>query len=283
VRTTDKEEPLDIAKREGHDRIVKLLKSGYGRPHKGNNNPQQEQALNLHWWICSGYPSKWVDAHHGQWTDLDWLDLIEKLKRTDSWPMDLNDVAKVLEEHKKEKTESTSSPASQGMLHRAVKDEDIRAVRQMLDPGADVDVNEKDDDGYTPLANAAFRDNILIVKLLLDRGADANASNPLFYAVDSYEVVKLLLDNGADVNRRIEDGRTPLHAAVAGRLKIRVIELLLDRGADVNAKASDGKTPMDRVSGCDNNVGWTKVRDLLEAHGGNYSRELRRARASTDL
>jgi ankyrin repeat protein len=51
--------------------------------------------------------------------------------------------------------------------------------------------------------------------------------------VDNVEVMKLLLENGADVNARGSDGKTALmhHITTLERAK-----LLLERGADANAR-----------------------------------------------
>ncbi|MDP6718196.1 MAG: ankyrin repeat domain-containing protein [Pirellulaceae bacterium] len=71
--------------------------------------------------------------------------------------------------------------------------------------------------GSTPLIDAAFRGNLEIVKLLLDRGAKVNATNrdgntPLIAAafMCRTEVVRLLLDQGASVNHKNELGETVL-------------------------------------------------------------------------
>jgi ankyrin repeat protein len=62
--------------------------------------------------------------------------------------------------------------------------------------------------------------------------------------------VAALLTTGADPNMFDEEGRTPLHHAVA-REHLEVARLLLDRGADADAcdESSAGNTPLREVAG----------------------------------
>ena len=78
------------------------------------------------------------------------------------------------------------------------------------------------------------------------------------------EQVELLLDNGADVNASsVEMMLTPLHfAAVAGRED--VLELLLNHGAMVNARDKDGDTPLGLAIRCNQ----SKAAAVLRNHGG---------------
>jgi hypothetical protein len=69
------------------------------QPAKSDAPPPQTP--NLLRWEQSGFPQKWVEDHHGQWTHSDWLDLLEKLKRTEYWPMDPDSIGRVIEEKRK--------------------------------------------------------------------------------------------------------------------------------------------------------------------------------------
>jgi uncharacterized protein len=65
----------------------------------------------------------------------------------------------------------------QTVLSIALSNDDIRLVRLLLDAGADV--NLRWGSGYTPLIDAALSsEEEAIVKLLLERGADVNARDP---------------------------------------------------------------------------------------------------------
>lgn len=92
-------------------------------------------------------------------------------------------------------------------LRRAAASGDVKAVRELLASGTDVNENYN---GETALVLASIKGNTEVVKLLLDRGASVNASmgyglTPLFYAVSRghTDVAKLLLDKGADIDGAI--------------------------------------------------------------------------------
>jgi uncharacterized protein len=108
-------------------------------------------------------------------------------------------------------------------------------------------------DGFTALHLAAFFGHVETVRLLLDRGADANAVatseqvgpvQPLHSAAATgrLECARLLLAHGADVNARQGGGFTALHAAAASN-DAELGRLLLTAGADATAKTDDGREP----------------------------------------
>jgi ankyrin repeat protein len=104
--------------------------------------------------------------------------------------------------------------------------------------------------GYSsrPVVGEALSD-IPTLKVLLDGGADPNASNqgvPMLQqavADKNQPAVELLLAHKADVNAARSDGWTPLLSAVAGGDKA-IAELLIKAGAAVNARNKDGQTPL---------------------------------------
>ncbi len=105
---------------------------------------------------------------------------------------------------------------------------------------------------WTALKLAAWSGNQEIVRLLIETGADVNATDefgwtPLMLTAiserDPVEVVRLLIEKGADVNAKLQDGVTPLiFAASAGNLKI--VKLLIQKGAEINYRCKSDWTPL---------------------------------------
>ena len=127
------------------------------------------------------------------------------------------------------------------LLHQAVIDGNIEAVKQHIAAGADV--NAKDENGVTPL-----------------------------HWTETKEIAELLIAKGADVNAKDDwSGSTPLHRAATFGYK-EIAELLIAKGADVNARTGSGETPLDLAIKY-KNTGY--VVDLLRKHGGKSGEELK--------
>ncbi|XP_057584834.1 2-5A-dependent ribonuclease isoform X2 [Hippopotamus amphibius kiboko] len=124
-------------------------------------------------------------------------------------------------------------------LIKAVKDEDIERVKQLLKEGADVNFQEEEW-GWSPLHNAAESGNGDIVDLLLNHGAKPclrkkNGATPFIVAgiAENVMPLKLLLPKVADVNECDVNGFTAfMEAAVYGR--VESLRFLYENGANVN-------------------------------------------------
>jgi cytohesin len=77
--------------------------------------------------------------------------------------------------------------------------------------------------------------------------ASESTGSVLHAAVQSnrIDVVRLILDAGADVNATNDIDETPLHLAAEKDERSAIVELLLLTGADVNAKRIFDETPLD--------------------------------------
>jgi ankyrin repeat protein len=151
-------------------------------------------------------------------------------------------------------------------LIRASEKNDIALVRRLLDMGADVNV--KDDYGWNALMMASTYEDLDIARMLIDRGIDVNAKNnngynALMYASSNghENIVRLLLDNGADVNGKNIDGETALMMA-SMHGDIEIIRMLLDKGADADVKDDDDCTAVKFAI----SIGRNDIVELLSRH-----------------
>ena len=111
-----------------------------------------------------------------------------------------------------------------------------------------------------------MRNSITAGSFLNDR--DENGHTPLHLSTirGHKEIAELLIAKGADVNAKLQDGFTPLHYAADEGHK-EVVELLIAKGADVNAKYEECATSLD----------WAKnqeTADLLRKHDSKTYLEL---------
>jgi ankyrin repeat protein len=142
-------------------------------------------------------------------------------------------------------------------------------IKLLLDKGANVNARLKDstetrtvftnqwldENGATAFLRASQSGDIVLMKLLLARGADPKIATALgvtalhaaagigwvegityeWSAKDTLEAVKLLLDLGLDVNAQADTGRVALHGA-AHKGRSDVVQLLVDHGARLDVR-----------------------------------------------
>jgi cytohesin len=115
----------------------------------------------------------------------------------------------------------------------------------------DVDVDQRNADGSTPLQWAVYKGDVAEVRRLIGAGAGVALGNeygatPMSLAAEvaNTEVLELLLDAGADVESANADGETAL-LLVARTGNVGAAKLLLEHGAAVDAReAWGGQTPL---------------------------------------
>jgi ankyrin repeat protein/beta-lactamase regulating signal transducer with metallopeptidase domain len=168
------------------------------------------------------------------------------------------------------KTEFTSETATEPegkvskSLVEAAMDGDLNEVIRLIANGTNVNAISESyaDVKYTPLMAAANRGHADVVKVLLENGAEVNATDfqgwtALYYAFwifpdedneenhrERAELVKALIASGADVNKQCQ-GISPLINAIStGTPRLGSIEALLDAGANIHFKDNRGLTPL---------------------------------------
>lgn len=136
-------------------------------------------------------------------------------------------------------------------LHFAVKENDVKKVRELLQEGG-VKVTTRDIVGRTPLHWALVFGHDEAAKVLIvntpRRALDARderGCTPLHYAAarGHADVARVLVERGAAINGLDAKKRTPLHYA-AQQVGPELVELLVSRGADKFLADVAGELPV---------------------------------------
>lgn len=142
------------------------------------------------------------------------------------------DIVRLLLEHGADPDIRT--PEGNSILVNAARVGDRGIVEMLLDKGVDINSQENDPKGVTPLNIAAYRENVQVAELLLDRGADFTIASstgytPLLSAVKSgnMAIARMLLAKGADVEARTREGQSALD--IAKQNKHQEMVFLLER------------------------------------------------------
>jgi ankyrin repeat protein len=162
----------------------------------------------------------------------------------------------------------------------------LELIRALLDRGVDANVRTKevppvrrfimplgdlswvDFTGQTPFLRAALAGDITVMRMLLERGADANiptqsnttalmaAAGVNWMGGQTFtepkealmEAVKLCLEKGADVNAKNSMGITAVMGA-ANRGSDDILQLLVEKGARLDVKDNEGRSPYNWAEG----------------------------------
>ena len=151
-----------------------------------------------------------------------------------------------------------------------VTDSNIQKIRDALDAG--FDVNQKDDvDHHTALMVASTVDNVEMVTLLLDRGADVNATTSFGHTAliiatmeGLTDIVNELCLHSADVNIYTNADKGALYYA-AERGYLDIVKKLILRGANIDAKDNTNTTPLMIAATWGHQ---DVVEELCESHAG---------------
>ena len=120
-------------------------------------------------------------------------------------------------------------------------------------------VNDTSKDGTTPLGTAILQENLEIVRLLIEKGADANTRypvetedgtvflmSPLIEALEleNSDIVSFLIaQESVNLNVKNYQGASPLHIAVYNSME-DIVEKLLQCDVCINGKDNEGATAL---------------------------------------
>jgi ankyrin repeat protein len=126
--------------------------------------------------------------------------------------------------------------------------DDLEMVKTLIEHGADI--HKADNEGVTPILCAAYNNNLEMVKTLIEHRADIHKADdegvtPILCAAykGNLEIVQLLIEHGADINQADDEGITPILCAAYNN-NIKMVQLLIEHGADINQADDEGDTPI---------------------------------------
>lgn len=131
-------------------------------------------------------------------------------------------------------------------LYIALGDGALKVAKTLIN-WSQTDVNKLNLKDESPLMLAALKENLELVQMLIQRGADVNKTGwaPLHYAASkgNLEIVALLVENSAYIDAESPNGTTPLMmAAMYGTPA--TVGFLLQEGADPQLKNQRGMTAL---------------------------------------
>jgi ankyrin repeat protein len=127
------------------------------------------------------------------------------------------------------------------LLILVTKNKNLTILRILINNG--IDIESKDADGNTALIFAAKHGDENIIKLLLNYGANVNASNNndenvlmhacIYYShKNSINIFRLFLEHGADINGKTYN-TNPLYSAIQSN-NLDIVKELLNYGSDID-------------------------------------------------
>ncbi|KAI0144132.1 hypothetical protein F4776DRAFT_661226 [Hypoxylon sp. NC0597] len=145
-----------------------------------------------------------------------------------------------------------------GLLVWAIQREREDLVRLLLYRNG-CNIKDGDENEYTALCSAAILGSKDRMRLLLEQGANVNATRGNSFTAllcscvrsildsEHEDIVRLLLSHGANTEAEDEYGRTILSLLVGVPNTERIVRILLSKGANIEARYKNGETPLLRA------------------------------------
>eukprot|EP00004_Rigifila_ramosa_P026683 TRINITY_DN8418_c0_g1_i1.p1 TRINITY_DN8418_c0_g1~~TRINITY_DN8418_c0_g1_i1.p1 ORF type:complete len:387 (+),score=100.91 TRINITY_DN8418_c0_g1_i1:42-1163(+) len=167
-------------------------------------------------------------------------------------------------------------PAGVTALHLSAVSGNKRIVTMLLNPPkpqiAPANVNQKDQEGFTPLHFCAWGKGIMepvasssFRTVTSALGVTASTSAAAQTDSDQIDILKMLLERGADVNAQSSQGIAPIHVAAFVGDDVFLGNLLM-RGANINLQTDTGLTCLHICLSAKNGK-WNEIASLLTSKG----------------
>jgi ankyrin repeat protein len=154
--------------------------------------------------------------------------------------LDANDTAMATLLIEKKATIEPNTHKGRTALHLAAMKGNVVILKVLLARGANV--LAKDQHNYTPAQLAVIHNRIAAARWLLEKDPAARSLHAMAL-IGNVEEVRRLVNDGANINSKDSTDATPLHKAVISGNE-NLIAYLLEKGAKVNAKDNVGFTPL---------------------------------------
>ncbi|CAG2105105.1 unnamed protein product, partial [Medioppia subpectinata] len=239
--------PLMLAATAGHLNVVEIMLNN-GADMEAQSERTKDTALSL---ACSSGRFEVVEILLSRGSNK------EHRNVSDYTPLSLAasggyvNIIKLLLSHGAEINSRTGSKLGISPLMLAAMNGHAATVKLLLDMGSDINA-QIETNRNTALTLACFQGRCEVVGLLLDRRANVEhraktGLTPLMEAASGgyVEVGRVLLDKGADVNATpVPSSRDTALTIASDKGHYRFVELLLTRGAIVDVKNKKGNSPL---------------------------------------
>lgn len=239
--------PLILAATAGHEKVVNILLK-HGAELEAQSERTKDTPLSL---ACSGGRYEVVEILLNVGANK------EHRNVSDYTPLSLAasggyvNIIRLLLNHGAEINSRTGSKLGISPLMLAAMNGHTAAVKMLLDMGSDINA-QIETNRNTALTLACFQGRHEVVSLLLDRKANVEhraktGLTPLMEAASGgyIDVGRVLLDKGADVNATpVPSSRDTALTIAADKGHLKFVDLLLTRGAAVEVKNKKGNSPL---------------------------------------